>query len=119
MSGMRNYTVTVTILRGRCRREVDIFVLASTPECAVRVAQRAVALDQLLRAGEQIIDTHTVEDSTGATGQVEATSPARRLPREGAGRMSTLVFLWAAGTALYAAICLAEKQVATAAPEEA
>ena len=66
---MRNYTVTVTILRGRRRREVDIFVLASTPECAVRIAQRAVALDQLLRAGEQIIDTRTVEDSTVPQGR--------------------------------------------------
>ena len=70
MSGMRNYTVTVTILRGRRRREVDIFVLASTPECAVQIALRAVSLEKLLREEEEIIGTRAVEDSS-----------ARPLPR--------------------------------------
>jgi hypothetical protein len=61
MSGMRN-TVTIVILRGRRRREVDILGLASSPDCAVRVAQRAVALDQLLR--EEVISASAVEDET-------------------------------------------------------
>jgi hypothetical protein len=66
MSGMRNYTFTVTILRGRRRREVDIFMLASTLECAVRVAQRAVDVDQLLRAGEEVISATAVEDHSAS-----------------------------------------------------
>jgi hypothetical protein len=49
---MRNHAVTIVILQGWRRRELDIRALASSPEGAASVALRAVALDRLLRADE-------------------------------------------------------------------